>query len=71
MRKRVPLKSPVQDVGTPGSVRGALGNWRPYRDAFEKKIYQEGMWSELDDLFRHIIIDGDRIRIGPGFDSGW
>ena len=32
MRKRVAAKSPVLENGTPGSVRGALGNWRPYRD---------------------------------------
>ena len=31
---RVFLKSPVLENGTPGSVRGASGNWRPYRDGF-------------------------------------
>jgi hypothetical protein len=33
LRPRVFLKSPVLENGTPGSVRGASGNWRPYRDA--------------------------------------
>jgi hypothetical protein len=32
MRKREPLKSPVRETRTPGSVRGPLGNWRSYRD---------------------------------------
>ena len=32
MRKRVWLKSPVRENRTPGSVRGASGNRRPYRD---------------------------------------
>jgi hypothetical protein len=30
VNKRVDLKSPVLENCTPGSVRGALGNWRPY-----------------------------------------
>ena len=34
-RKRVLLKSPVLKNGTPGSVRGASGNRRPYRDGAE------------------------------------
>ena len=25
-------KSPVRECRTPGSVRGVLGNWHPYRD---------------------------------------
>ena len=33
MRERVGLKSPVRENCTPGSVRGASGNRRPYRDA--------------------------------------
>ena len=33
--ERVSLRSPVQENRTPGSVRGASGNWRPYRDAAE------------------------------------
>ena len=32
LRMRVLLKSPVLENGTPGSVRGASGNRRPYRD---------------------------------------
>jgi len=32
MRKREPLRSPVREYRTPGSVRGSLGNWRSYRD---------------------------------------
>jgi hypothetical protein len=32
MRKRVWLKSPVRENRTPGSVRGASGNRRSYRD---------------------------------------
>ena len=34
MRKRVSLKSPVLEYGTPGSVRGQPGNWLSYRDDF-------------------------------------
>jgi len=43
MRERVDLKSPVRENRPPGSVRGAPGNRRPYRD-----ITIEGMscWSE-------------------------
>ena len=32
LRKRVSLRSPVRKNRTPGSVRGASGNRRPYRD---------------------------------------
>ena len=32
VRKRVSPRSPVRENCTPGSVRGASGNWRPYRD---------------------------------------
>ena len=32
MRERVDLKSPVRENRLPGSVRGAPGNRRPYRD---------------------------------------
>ena len=32
MRERVNLKSPVRENRPPGSVRGAPGNRRPYRD---------------------------------------
>lgn len=33
MRERVDLKSPVRENRPPGSVRGAPGNRRPYRDS--------------------------------------
>ncbi len=33
-RQRVASRSPVREYCTPGSVRGASGNWRPYRDGF-------------------------------------
>jgi len=36
MRERVDLKSPVRENRPPGSVRGAPGNWRPYRDCATK-----------------------------------
>jgi len=39
--RRVVLKSPVLENCTPGSVRGALGNQRPYLDnmpAFELSL---------------------------------
>ena len=32
---------------------------------YEKRIYQEGMWSELEHLFRNITFEGEEIRIGP------
>jgi hypothetical protein len=37
VRKRVSLRSPVRKNRTPGSVRGASGNRRPYRDASAHK----------------------------------
>jgi hypothetical protein len=41
--KRVVLKSPVLENCTPGSVRGALGNQRPYLDVrSEKTCVSEG-----------------------------
>ena len=36
MRERVDLKSPVRENRPPGSVRGAPGNRRPYRDSKRK-----------------------------------
>jgi hypothetical protein len=43
MRERVDLKSPVRENRPPGSVRGALGNQRPYRDVrFGKSGASEG-----------------------------
>jgi len=41
MRERVDLKSPVREYRSPGSVRGALGNWRPYLDNDECSGYPE------------------------------
>jgi hypothetical protein len=38
LRMRVFLKSPVLENGTPGSVRGASGNRRPYRDVRQAKL---------------------------------
>jgi hypothetical protein len=40
VRTRVFLKSPVLENGTPGSVRGASGNRRPYRDAARGTIHE-------------------------------
>ena len=37
MRQRVSLRSPVRENRTPGSVRGASGNWRSYRDDCVKR----------------------------------
>ena len=37
LRKRVSLRSPVRKNRTPGSVRGASGNRRPYRDDAKKE----------------------------------
>ena len=34
VRERVAVKSPVRENRPPGSVRGAPGNRRPYRDPF-------------------------------------
>ena len=36
---------------------------------YEKKIYQEGMWSELANLFGNITFEGDEIHIGPKFSA--
>ena len=41
LRMRVFLKSPVLENGTPGSVRGASGNWRPYRDEITTPTEQQ------------------------------
>ena len=38
MRERVDLKSPVRENRPPGSVRGAPGNRRPYRDFSAKFV---------------------------------
>ena len=36
---------------------------------YERKIYQESMWSELDNQYRNITFQGDEIRIGPKFSA--
>src|SRR5215467_6302192 len=41
MRERVGLKSPVRENCTPGSVRGASGNRRPYRDGCSPTLKRE------------------------------
>jgi hypothetical protein len=48
MRKRVSLKSPVRENRSPGSVRGAPGNRRPYRDGAEENavLDQVGIMKE-------------------------
>ena len=38
VRKRVSLRSPVRKNCTPGSVRGASGNRRPYRDGHSQEV---------------------------------
>ena len=55
MRMRVFLKSPVLENGTPGSVRGASGNWRPYRDGLNDGCIYEApyfsgfsIWLDFD-----------------------
>ena len=48
LRKRVSLRSPVRKNRTPGSVRGASGNRRPYRDARLRN--HPTAWSEFADL---------------------
>ena len=42
MRKRIPLRSPVRENRTPGSVRGASGNWRSYLDGAAKLKRKNG-----------------------------
>jgi hypothetical protein len=37
VRERVVVKSPVRENRPPGSVRGAPGNRRPYRDSPPQK----------------------------------
>ena len=49
MRERVDLKSPVRENRPPGSVRGAPGNRRPYRDskAGDFLFLSGGAWLRL------------------------
>jgi len=49
MRERVGLKSPVRENCTPGSVRGASGNRRPYRDV---EVQTPGVVIDLPYLWR-------------------
>ena len=47
--RRVVLKSPVLENCTPGSVRGALGNQRPYLDNFARLRFQDRGPAKLSD----------------------
>ena len=47
MRERVDLKSPVRENRPPGSVRGAPGDRRPYRDVRFGKLCESGGESPL------------------------
>jgi hypothetical protein len=55
MRERVDLKSPVRENRPPGSVRGAPGNRRPYRDKREKQKgeMRQGKCPRRQPLFSH------------------
>ena len=64
-RKRISLL-PSSEIDLVAKVYDRQGNL-----IFEKKIFQESMWNELDNLFRNIFFDGDKIRIGPSFDPDW
>ena len=45
MRERVDLKSPVRENRPPGSVRGAAGNRRPYRDITQGENEARWEWT--------------------------
>ena len=48
MRERVVVKSPVRKNRTPGSVRGALGNRRPYLDGMKGlHLWRAPTWEEI------------------------
>lgn len=64
-RRRVSLP-PSPEIDLVARVYDARGNL-----IFEKEIFGESMWSELDTLFRNILFDEDTIRIGPSFDPAW
>ena len=55
MRERVDLKSPVRENRPPGSVRGAPGNRRPYRDEQE----QEQQGEQEADLDLRLFSEGN------------
>ena len=44
VRERVAVKSPVRENRPPGSVRGAPGNRRPYRDQIQESRNAEGLF---------------------------
>ena len=83
MRERVDLKSPVRENRPPGSVRGAPGNRRPYRDK-QKTLAPprrpRAVFGRTRALFRTsvfivrawLFFNGDRggISIRPGVVSG-
>jgi hypothetical protein len=55
MRKRVFLKSPVPENGTPGSARGGSGNWPSYRD--DALSSQGDPTSEQRQQLRDVVLD--------------
>jgi hypothetical protein len=60
--KRVVLKSPVRENCTPGSVRGAPGNRRPYLDN-HNPIDIPTRWPVKFNIFFNIF----RESLNPGF----
>src|ERR1035441_94357 len=51
MRERVDLKSPVREYRSPGSVRGAPGNRRPYLDKAGASNIEHRRWPIVDCRF--------------------
>jgi hypothetical protein len=70
MRKRVFLKSPVQENRTPGSVRGLLGDWQSYRDGRAKPQNARSLepWELENDNDEYILSCQDK-RTLLGFES--
>jgi hypothetical protein len=64
-RQRISLP-PSSEIDLIARVYDRRGNL-----IYEKEIFEESMWSELDTLFKNIIFDGETIRIGPSFDPAW
>jgi hypothetical protein len=60
-RKRVSI-SPFSQIDVIAKIFDEQNNL-----IYEKKIFQESMWSELDYLFKNITFESDEIRIGPKF----
>ena len=54
VRERVAVKSPVRENRPPGSVRGAPGNRRPYRDPTRQFVVNAVF---IPCLFRIFIVD--------------